>query len=623
MPPRPLPSSSSPLIVITDSDSDEPKSAVKGPMTIRTRCVNREVKERRQTTLVDFAISSKKTKAGSTSASGTGTVIKGTNTSTRLGPTSSPVRRTRLSPMKSSNSSTRKSYSSPVKVKSDEDDEDVLAPTDASASTETDVGAVQFEKKGNRLGRKLPRVVTSDEEEDEDEETGVRNVSASSDDVKSVIEDKSDEEKDEDVAPRRVAKRKVVTVSSSDSEEEEDVAPGRRIMRRQPMKQEDLSGQEEEDDLMDGLDDEVVLDSRLRSAPERNNKRMELRENLARLKRRKLGQDTPPAKYSSSEEDEEEAVIRPHGRRVYKLIPGARPSQPTLQEWIDGSVDDEPQIVVSRSPSPAKDGDEDEGSASSDNGSWIEDDTNNGAPSAILPEGYSMLGHQSMAHHFKVVMQLFVHLACLKAKKRLEFRQDEQNDQYFGLSLRALRRKMDGLRDSLVTSSVWTSRFKKALNTHPELTIVDLKFAVPGCGACPISTRLSTFKGSLAGDDYDRDTFETRSESVDSDESDSEESNLRFDLGRFCQARVRCYHMFVHWEWDLFELVSNEIETLRTAHRRKDPASSRAQRPAANDPDGIMNWLDGRGIVQQEWSRLEQLMDKARGLEFKRDDDVD
>jgi hypothetical protein len=176
---------------------------------------------------------------------------------------------------------------------------------------------------------------------------------------------------------------------------------------------------------------------------------MELRENLARLKRtfigfimypesdflavctgRKLGQDTPPpTEHSSSEEEEEEeTVVRPRGRRLYKPIPGARPSQPTLQEWMDGSDDDEPQVEASRSPSPSK-GEEESGS--SDNDSWIEDDTNNGATSAILPEGYSMLGHQSLAHHFKVVMQFFVYLACLKAKKRSEFIQDEQNGKVY------------------------------------------------------------------------------------------------------------------------------------------------------------------------------------------------
>ncbi|KAL5635334.1 hypothetical protein ACGC1H_004205 [Rhizoctonia solani] len=572
-----------------------------------------------QMTVFDFAAMRRKKNGvngvGSTSAPGP--VKVDTPPRTRSNPTSSPVRRrTRLSPVKSVKRSPRKAHSSPISVQSDSD-EDALAHTDGTPSTDADVGVVQFEKKGNGLGRKSSRVITSDEEEDEQPGSGKSNSSSGG----NVQQTSEDESEDEDVAPRRVLKRKAAVVLLSDSEEE-NVAPRRRLVRRQSI-QENPSDQEEEEDPMDGLDDQVVLDSRLRSAPQRNSKKLEMRENLARLKRRKLGQDTPPVESSEDEDDEEEEeqeVIKPRGRRVYKLIPGARPSQPTLKDWIDGSVDDEPQVAVSRSPSRTRDEDE-QRSASSENDSWIEDD--DGAPAPILPEGYSMRGHQSLAHHFKVVMQLFVHLACLKAKKRLEFRQDERNDQYFGLPLRALRRKMDGLRDSLVTSSVWTSGFKKALNTHPELHIHDLEFAVPGCDACRIRTRLSTFKGALSGDDYDRDTFEPinrRSESVDSDESDSGASNMVFDLGRYCQARVRCYHDFVHWEWRLFELVSDEIEMLRTAHRRKDPGPARGQRPAANDPDGIMNWLDGRGIVQQEWTRLEQLMDGARGLEYRKND---
>jgi hypothetical protein len=49
------------------------------------------------------------------------------------------------------------------------------------------------------------------------------------------------------------------------------------------------------------------------------------------------------------------------------------------------------------------------------------------------------------------------------------------------------------------------------LARHPELSIFDLEFAVPGCGACRISSRMSTFRGSLDGDDYDRDTFQASS----------------------------------------------------------------------------------------------------------------
>ncbi|KAG9089521.1 hypothetical protein FRC07_012321, partial [Ceratobasidium sp. 392] len=205
---------------------------------------------------------------------------------------------------------------------------------------------------------------------------------------------------------------------------------------------------------------------------------------------------------------------------------------------------------------------------SDDQDSWIEDDGGeDNVP--ILPEAFSMFGHQSLSHQFKVVMQMLVHLACTKAKERIAFRRDEKNDQYFGLSLRALRRKLDGMRDSLVVSS-------------------------------PI--------------------VKNESDSEEDDE-DQEEEATSFELGRFCKARVRCYHDFVHWEWQLFEAINSEMDVLRTARLRNDPAQP--DRPAVNDPDGIMAWLDRRGIVEQEWHRLEQLMEAARGLEFRKGDEDD
>ncbi|KAG9093481.1 hypothetical protein FS749_014314, partial [Ceratobasidium sp. UAMH 11750] len=54
---------------------------------------------------------------------------------------------------------------------------------------------------------------------------------------------------------------------------------------------------------------------------------------------------------------------------------------------------------------------------------------------------------------------------------------------------------------------------------------------------------------------------------------------------------------------------------------RNDPPQP--GRPAAGDADGIMAWLDRRGIVEQEWHRLEQLMEAARGLEFRKGNEDD
>lgn len=158
---------------------------------------------------------------------------------------------------------------------------------------------------------------------------------------------------------------------------------------------------------------------------------------------RKLGQDTPPVEESSESSDasEDEAnVVRPRGRRVFKAIPGARPTQPTLQDWFEGAPEQEllGNQASPRSPSrSSKASTNDDGSDSSEQDSWIEDDAGGeDAEAVILPEGYSMRGHQSLAHHFKVVMQMFVHLACLKVRKRHEFRVNEQNGGYMhGLAL--------------------------------------------------------------------------------------------------------------------------------------------------------------------------------------------
>lgn len=148
-----------------------------------------------------------------------------------------------------------------------------------------------------------------------------------------------------------------------------------------------------------------------------------------------MGRDTPsPVNIESSPESSEEIeveVVRPRGRRVVKPIPGARPTQPTLQDWFGGSeVEVNAPIRATRKPrqdSLNSDSGPSDDNASDEKDSWIESDGEEAANAVILPEGYSMRGHQSFAHHFKVVMQMFVHLACLKPKKRRDFRIDEKN----------------------------------------------------------------------------------------------------------------------------------------------------------------------------------------------------
>jgi hypothetical protein len=79
------------------------------------------------------------------------------------------------------------------------------------------------------------------------------------------------------------------------------------------------------------------------------------------------------------------------------------------------------------------------------------------------------------------------------------------------MPLQVARRKIIGMRDSLVTSSVWRTEFKKPLETFPGFDTVQMDFAVPYCDACHLGGRMSTITGRVFGEAYDRTTFEVSS----------------------------------------------------------------------------------------------------------------
>ena len=82
------------------------------------------------------------------------------------------------------------------------------------------------------------------------------------------------------------------------------------------------------------------------------------------------------------------------------------------------------------------------------------------------------------------------------------------DEEYFSVPLIIARRKLDGLRDSLVASSVWRPDFKKQLQKYPTFELTGLDFAVPACDACHLGGRMSTLLGRVSGSPYDRFGFE-------------------------------------------------------------------------------------------------------------------
>jgi len=90
-------------------------------------------------------------------------------------------------------------------------------------------------------------------------------------------------------------------------------------------------------------------------------------------------------------------------------------------------------------------------------------------------------------------------------------------------------------------------------------------------------------------------------------------------LGRFCAKRTQSFHEFTHWEWKLFDLLSTEVRELRSTGKTGfvKVAFARGVRPPEDldDGDGIMDWLDERGIVAMAWTEMKQMMERARRLE--------
>lgn len=149
----------------------------------------------------------------------------------------------------------------------------------------------------------------------------------------------------------------------------------------------------------------------------------------------------------------------------------------------------------------------------------------------------------------------------------------EASNSYFKPSLHNLRRTMQAIKDSTVTSSVWPTSFKKALETYPEFDSEVLDEAVPGCDACRKAGRVSKYLGRVGGRPYDRKTFKNiKKKKKDSSSEDEEEEipkgpfqlgercchRRRFKVlsiaylrrshtGRHCRERAGVFHDITHW----------------------------------------------------------------------------
>jgi hypothetical protein len=81
----------------------------------------------------------------------------------------------------------------------------------------------------------------------------------------------------------------------------------------------------------------------------------------------------------------------------------------------------------------------------------------------------------------------------------------------------------------------------------------------------------------------------------------------------------------------LYQSLSREIEELRSSNGSRcfvRVAFVKGIKPPKDltDADGIMDWLDQRGIIDMEWQNIRELMESARNLEMavkRGEDDID
>ncbi|KAF5391248.1 hypothetical protein D9757_001860 [Collybiopsis confluens] len=374
------------------------------------------------------------------------------------------------------------------------------------------------------------------------------------------------------VKPNQKAKR-----LESESERERSPQPRRRklVKGSRPAPRSDTESDE--------VEPERIIENRFRS----RDKKTEFQKNLERLKRKKQG------KPMSSEDEDKEEEEEEDDDDTAQPFKGAAPAS-ERDSLFDGS-------------------DESDGSES-----FIVED--GGAGVATLPTQFSMDTHQDLSYHFKTIFQFFVHTAVHPpAERHIFMEQQMKNEEYFSVPLIAARRKITGLRDSLVASSVWRPDYKGSLEKYPEFDLTQLDFGVPG-------------------QPYDRLGYEDLDDDQDSGDEDEESVNQNssrpeYHLGRFCARRTRVYHDLTHWEHMLFKTIRDEVDDLHISEQEK--GAGRFVRVAwvgglkppkdLHDADGICDWLDQRKIIEQEWEKLKGLMERARTLELdgKKGDGVD
>ena len=111
------------------------------------------------------------------------------------------------------------------------------------------------------------------------------------------------------------------------------------------------------------------------------------------------------------------------------------------------------------------------------------------------------------------------------------------------------------------------------------------------------------------------------------------ESSIGLPIGRYAVDvnRLSTLHSMPVTQYSVFKSLNQEVEGLRNRSSKQrvyvPVAYAGGTKPPddLSDADGIMNWLDERGLISTEWQKIKEMMESAHNLEVasKRGEDDD
>ncbi|KAJ6546948.1 hypothetical protein B0H19DRAFT_1163158 [Mycena capillaripes] len=434
-------------------------------------------------------------------------------------------------------------------------------------------------KKNEHLPTPTPPPMTQEGSDSDDASDAV--VSPQKRRIRRKVEVQSDSDEVQDEAPKRLRRVKSSTVDAENDSLADSPHRGR-LRRKSEEEEEDVKGSM----LLDSDDDPEDLALPVQPTSSKPSKKELMSSALQRYAKRRNKSSPAPIPEDAADEVEE---------REFALFSDAEEDEP--DDAADGEEAEDTFIV-----------DEDEGDADAD------------ANAALDRMRYSS---RQLDEHFAVFVEYII---ALHSDPDYLSTATEDEKEYFGTAVNALKRHIDPLADSM-TLSTWKAPFIATLNLRPILA--DGLSCEPtgdchacwtrGMYACDTSEAytISTAKGI-----YDHNTFldipekKIKYGKATQFENNAEARNLpyppRFQLviGKRCFNRALAYHDARHYMYGVSVRVKEKINSL-----------SEGNEELANDPNALLEAMKEESFIEYLWGRFKS--DKKQWAQFaNRKDDA-